>query len=221
VYLASWSGGKDSCFACYRAITTGHPVTGLLNCVSQESGRVSFHGVDPRLIQTQAVLAGIPLVQTATTPERYAEEFKEGARMLAGDRDIAGMVFGDIYLDEHRAWVEGICQDLGIRAVEPLWGRNRRSLIREFLDAGFRSVIIAAKADCIGPECIGRTVDDTFLDYLMVRRDVDPCGERGEYHTLVIGGPLFDGNIEIISSQVADRGEYRFLDIRDFRIERR
>jgi len=218
LYLASWSGGKDSCFAVYKAMQKGMKVTGLLNCVSRENGRVSFHGIDARLIQAQASLLGIPLLQKETTPDRYAEEFKEGVRTLADGIDIAGMVFGDIYLDEHLAWVEGICGDIGIKAIEPLWGMNTSVLIREFVSAGFRSVIIAGKADCIGTEWIGRLVDQDFLRYLDERPQVDPCGERGEYHTLVVGGPMFKGDIDIVASDVIERGGYRFLDVKSHQV---
>jgi uncharacterized protein (TIGR00290 family) len=218
MYLASWSGGKDSCFAVYKAMQAGGKVAGLLNCVSRENGRVSFHGVDARLIGAQASLLGIPLLQKETTPERYAEEFKEGVRALAGGAAVTAMVFGDIYLDEHLAWVEGVCRDLGIRAVEPLWGGNTSELIRAFVGAGFRSVIIAGKSACIGAEWIGRVIDQDFLHYLDDRPHVDPCGERGEYHTLVVGGPLFKGEIRIVSSDVVERGDYRFLDVKAYEV---
>ena len=218
LYLASWSGGKDSCFAVYKAMQTGMKVAGLLNCVSRENGRVSFHGVDARLIKAQSSLLGIPLLQKETTADRYAEEFKEGVHTLAKGNDIAGMVFGDIYLDEHLAWVEGVCRDIGIKAVEPLWGLNTSELIREFVDAGFRSVIIAGNADHIGREWIGRVIDTDFLEYIFARPQVDPCGERGEYHTLVVGGPLFKGRIEITGSEVVERNGYRFLDVNAYQV---
>ena len=218
LYLASWSGGKDSCFAVYRAMQRGMKVSGLLNCVSRENGRVSFHGVDARLIQAQASLLGIKLLQKETTPDRYAEEFKEGVRSLADGNDITGMVFGDIYLDEHLAWVEGVCGEIGIKAIEPLWGQDTSALISAFVAAGFRSVIIAGKADCIDREWIGRTIDNAFIEYLRKRRDVDPCGERGEYHTLVVGGPLFNGSIDITGSEVVERNGYWFLDVKAYQI---
>jgi len=218
MYLASWSGGKDSCFAVYKAMQEGMKVTGLMNCVSRENGRVSFHGVDVRLIQAQASLLGVKLLQKETTAEHYAEEFKEGVRSLADGNIMDGMVFGDIYLDEHLAWVEGVCRDIGIQAIEPLWGRNTSELIRQFVNAGFRSVIIAGKADCIDREWIGREIDADFLEYIFARPHVDPCGERGEYHTLVVGGPLFNGSIEITGSAVVERNDYRFLDVHEFQV---
>jgi diphthine-ammonia ligase len=218
LYLASWSGGKDSCFAIYKAIQQGMEIAGLMNCISRENGRVSFHFVDAGLIQAQAALLGIPLLQKETTADRYTDEFKEGVHTLAKGNDITGMVFGDIYLDEHLAWVEGVCRDIGIRAVEPLWGQNTSVLIKAFVAAGFRSVIIAGKVGCVDREWIGKTVDDTFIEYLTKRPDVDPCGERGEYHTLVVGGPLFNGSIEIIGAEVVERNGYRFLDVNGFHV---
>lgn len=216
MYLASWSGGKDSCFACYRLVRSGVRIAGLMNCCSKEHGRVSFHGIDPRLVRAQAELMGLPLLQQETTAENYAQEFKDGVRRLAASRAVKGMVFGDIYLDEHLAWVQGVCRDLGIEAIEPLWDEDTGKLLDEFVTAGFRSVIIAGKNDCIGPEWIGRVVDREFQAYLAARPQVDPCGERGEYHTLVIGGPLFKGHIEITKADVVERNGYRFLDVKAF-----
>lgn len=218
--LASWSGGKDSCFALYHAARSGKRIAGLLNCIQKENGRVSFHGVDQRLVQAQAALLGIPLLQKETTAERYAEEFKEGVRELGEGRGISGMVFGDIYLDEHLAWVEGVCRELGIEAIEPLWGKDTAALLKEFIDTGFRSVIIAADSRHIDADWIGREVGHDFREYLGSRPGIDPCGERGEYHSLVIGGPLFHGRIEIQKAETVERNGYRFLDIRRFDVVR-
>ena len=218
MHLASWSGGKDSCFAVYQAVRSGKRIAGLLNCVDRDNGRVSFHGVNSELIRAQAHLLRMPLLQQETMPESYAAEFKQGVRELGKGKGITGMVFGDIYLDEHLAWVDGVCRDLGIKAVEPLWGLNTTELIREFVSAGFRSVIIAGNADCIDAPWIGRMIDRDFIEYLSARPHVDPCGERGEYHTLVVGGPLFRGSIEITDAQTVERGGYRFLDVKSFQV---
>ena len=100
-YLASWSGGKDGCFACYEAIRQGYQVTYLVNFIAQEYHRVRFHGTDARLIQLQSEAIGIPLLQKETTWNGYEQEFKEAVRSLVPN-GIKGMVFGDIYLQEHR-----------------------------------------------------------------------------------------------------------------------
>jgi diphthine-ammonia ligase len=219
VYLSSWSGGKDSCFACYQIVRSGKKVVGLLNCVSKEHQRVSFHGVDPALIQAQSELAGIPLLQKETTPDHYEEEFKEGVRSLSGALNITGMVFGDIYLDDHLRWVEGVCNDLGIKALEPLWGKNTEDVLRAFINSGFKAVVISGQAGSIDREWIGHPVDMQFLEYMKTRPGVDICGENGEYHTLVLGGPLFNGEIHIGASDIIEKDGYRFLDIKKFLVQ--
>jgi uncharacterized protein (TIGR00290 family) len=116
--------------------------------------------------------------------------------------------------------VEGVCRYLGISAVEPLWGRETAGLLKEFVETGFRAVIIAASAEHIDAEWIGREIDHDFREYLASRPAVDPCGERGEYHSLVVGGPLFLGRIEITASEVVERSGYRFLDVHEFDVVR-
>ena len=115
-YIASWSGGKDSCSALYEAIGRGYEISHLVNFISQEFQRVSFHGTEAKLIQLQSQAISIPLLQKKTTPDGYEEEFKEAIRSLVPS-GIKGVVFGDIYLEEHKKWVERVCGELGLRAV--------------------------------------------------------------------------------------------------------
>jgi uncharacterized protein (TIGR00290 family) len=122
------------------------------------------------------------------------------------------MVFGDIYLDPHLQWVQRVCGEIGIEAREPLWGMDTRLLLEKFINLGFKSVIICAKADLIEQHWLGRTVDGEFLQYL-VARGVDPCGENGEYHTLVVDGPLFRQRIELLECRPYEREGYYLLDI--------
>ncbi|HMK49518.1 MAG TPA: diphthine--ammonia ligase [Thermodesulfovibrionales bacterium] len=217
MFISSWSGGKDSCFAFYKAMSAGFKVSHLLNFISKEYQRVSFHGVRRELIQAQAELAGIPLVQKETTPGNYETEFKEAVRSLLPG-GIRGMIFGDIYLDEHRQWVERVCRELGCEAVEPLWGRDTGDLMKDYVDAGVQAVIVSAQSDLIDKEWIGKPVDMRFIEHLKSKPDVDPCGEKGEYHTLVLGCPVFKGRIEITEEEVVKREGYWFLDIKDYRV---
>ncbi len=217
MFISSWSGGKDSCFACYKALRAGFKITCLINFISKEYQRVSFHGIKRNLIRTQAELAGIPLLQKETTPGNYECEFKEAVgSLLPGG--IKGMVFGDIYLDEHREWVERVCGELGCEAVEPLWGRNTEDLMKEYIDNNFRAVIVSAQSNLIEKEWIGKPVDMRFIEYLKKIPGIDLCGEKGEYHTLVVSCPLFKGAIEITEQEVINRQGYRFLDIKDYRV---
>ena len=215
-YLASWSGGKDGCFACYEAMRQGYQVTYLVNFTTQEHHRVSFHGTDTKLIQLQSEAIGIPLLQKETTWNRYEQEFKEAVRSLV-PKGIKGMVFGDIYLQEHLDWVERVCGDIGIEAVEPLWGRNTKEIVSDFIDSGFKAVIVSAKSKLIGQEWMGRYVDMDFISYLN-ERDIDPCGENGEYHTLVVNGPIFKSRIEIRQSSIIQRNSHWLLDISQYRL---
>jgi len=209
-YVASWSGGKDSCFACYKAILDGYDISHLVNFISSKYRRVSFHGTEARLIQLQADAAGIPLIQKETTREGYEQEFRDAVKALI-PHGVEGMVFGDIYLREHKDWTERVCGDLGIKSIEPLWGKQPERVLGEFIDSGFQAIIVSTKADLFDKGWIGKTVDDEFLKYLE-KNDIDPCGENGEYHTFVVGGPLFRKKIEISRGEVIKRESYWFLD---------
>ena len=209
-YIASWSGGKDSCFAVHEAMDKGYEISHLVNFISREFHRVSFHGTEARLIQLQSQAIGIPLLQRETTRDGYEQEFKEAVRSLISG-GVEGMVFGDIYLQEHKDWVERVCGDLGIQAIEPLWGRSTEEILSSFIDDGFEAVIVSAKSDLIDECWIGGRVDKAFMEYLK-KRGIDICGENGEYHTLVTGGPIFNRRIQLIESRTISRDNYWFLD---------
>ena len=215
-YISSWSGGKDSCFACYQALSEGYEISHLVNFISQEYKRVSFHGTEARLIQMQSQSLGIPVFQKETTPDGYEREFKEAVRSLL-HHGIKGMVFGDVYLDEHKEWVERVCGELGIEAVEPLWGKSTEEILTGFIDAGFEAIVVGAQARLIDEEWLGRRVDRDFMNYLK-SKNVDLCGENGEYHTLVLNGSLFKRRIEVTESRTVRRGDYWFLDTIKYRL---
>jgi len=215
-YISSWSGGKDGCFACYLALGEGYRISYLVNLISQEFKRVSFHGTEARLIQLQSQSIGIPLLQKETTRNGYEQEFKEAVQSLLPN-GIEGMVFGDIYTQEHKDWVERVCGELGIEAVEPLWNKNTEKVLTDFIDAGFEAIIVSAKAELIDGDWIGRRVDRKFLAYLKAK-NIDSCGENGEYHTLVVNGPLFSRRIEIVESRTINRDNHWLLDTVKYRL---
>lgn len=217
-YLASWSGGKDSCFALYEAMGKGYQISHLVNFISKEFHRVSFHGTEARLIQLQSQAIGITLLQKETTRDGYEQEFKEAVQSLIPS-GVEGMVFGDLYLQEHRDWVERVCRDLGIKAIEPLWGKNTEDILSGFIQKGFEAVIVSAKSDLIDEHWIGRRVDKAFMEYLK-KKDIDICGENGEYHTLVTNGPIFNGRVRLIESRIISRDNYWFLDTIRYELSR-
>ncbi|UCD72541.1 MAG: diphthine--ammonia ligase [Candidatus Bathyarchaeota archaeon] len=209
-YAASWSGGKDSCFACYEAINNEYNISHLVNFISEEDRRVRAHGMDAEIIKLQAEAIGIPLLQRATTRNGYEEAFKEALQTLIPSQ-VKGMIFGDIYIQEHKDWVERVCGELGIEAVEPLWGRDPEKILLDFMDAGFEAIVVSAKINLINKEWIGHKVDREFLSYLK-ENNIDACGEHGEYHTFVTYGPIFKKKVRIHKSKTATRDNHWFLE---------
>lgn len=214
--IVSWSGGKDSCLAGYKAMSLGYEVSHLINTISHEYKRVRFHGTKNTLLQKQAQAIGIPLLQRETTADGYEHEFKETIRSVIPN-GIEGIVFGDIYL-HMREWADKVCGELGIQAIEPLCGHNAEEILLDFIDSGFEAVVVATQANLLGEEWLGRRLNSVFLEDIKRKQTIDACGENGEYHTFVIDGPLFRQRIEICESQKVLRDGYWFLDICEHQI---
>ncbi len=213
--FASWSGGKDSCLACYLATGSGLEVRYLSNMITEDGKRSWTHGQTPELLQMQAQAIGIPLLQRRTKMADYETEFKNMILALKQD-GISGGIFGDIDLEEHRQWVERVCQEAGITAYLPLWGQRQHKILGAFIDLGFEAIVVAAKSDLFGEEILGQKVDLDFikhLDELRKTKDITPCGESGEYHTFVVDGPLFGQRIEILETRKVSKEGTRLLEI--------
>jgi uncharacterized protein (TIGR00290 family) len=227
--IASWSSGKDSCLACYKAIKMGYTVKCLFNTISNDSKRVRFHGVNKDLLKKQAEAVSIPLYQIETTPDGYIQEFKDAVRKLMERDGIWGMVFGDIFLEEHKKWIDDVCNDLGIKAIMPLWNKESEEVINEFINLGFEAIVVGVWTKNIknGNDWLGRKIEKEFIDYVKSYESIDLCGENGEYHTFVTNGPLFKKRINILKTEkVYIEREYKgeiygnwFLDIKEFRLD--
>lgn len=215
-FVVSWSGGKDGCMACYRALESGCNITRLVNFISDKPHKVRFHGMDAGLVRTQAQAMGIELLQKVASWEAYEKDFKETISGLK-PQGVNGMVFGDIYLQEHLDWVQRVCDEIGVEALEPLWGHDTKDLLNEFMDAGFEAVIVCVNSTMMDKEWVGRSVDRSFADYLGAN-GIDHCGEKGEYHTLVTGGPLFKKKIKLLHNGIVDHDGYYLLDISKFEL---
>ncbi|MFB0559382.1 MAG: diphthine--ammonia ligase [Dehalococcoidales bacterium] len=221
--IVSWSGGKDGCFACYRALAQGYEVTHLVNFISREFRRVSFHGTRAHLISRQAQAIGIPLVQYTVPPDLslYEKRFKRAISALQ-QRGAQGMVFGDIYLPEHREWIERVCGELGITPILPLWGMAPERVLSDFIEAGFEAIITSAKVDFFDEEWLGLKIDRSLqfdLKKLAEEKEFDICGEQGEYHTFVVDGPLFRKRVRVTYGDRVQRNGRWFLDIPRCRLE--
>ena len=221
--IASWSGGKDSCFACYKALAQGYEVSYLVNFISREFRRVSFHGTRAHLISRQAQAIGIPLMQYTVLPDMsfYEQTFKKAVSALKRN-GVEGMVFGDIYLQEHRDWIERVCGELGVTPLLPLWGMAPERVLSDFIEAGFEAVIISAKANIFDEKWLGRRIDHGLLfdlKKLGQGKELDVCGEQGEYHTFVVNGPLFWKRVQVTYGSRVQRDRHWFLDIPRCRLE--
>lgn len=216
--IASWSGGKDSCLAAFKATKSGYEVAWLLTFFSQEFRRSLSHGIEMKLMSEQARAVGLPSVQRIVPRgmEEYEQEFISAVQELKA-KGAEAMVFGDIALEEHKEWIEKQCGSLRIKPVEPLWGRESRDVFLDFTSAGFEATVVAADSKIFGPQFVGRKVDEDLLKDLEAL-GVDPAGEQGEYHTLVTEGPLFDRRMEILETGRVLKGGRWFLDIRKFKI---
>ena len=218
--FASWSGGKDCCLAAYRAMRSGLEIRYLANTITEDGKKSCSHGLSADIIKVQSQAIGIPVVQKRTTSESYEAVFKDMLRNFKQE-GIEGGVFGDIDFNEHRQWIERVCQAADIIPHLPLWRESQAKLMREFVSLGFKAVVVATKADLLGEEWLGREINLDFikdLDELSQTRDITPCGEAGEYHTLVIDGPIFPKRIEIRKTQNVSRDEHWFLEISDLKL---
>jgi len=210
--FVSWSGGKETSLACYRAMQKNFGIRYLLNMVSEDGEYSRSHGITSKLLRLQAEEIGVPIVQRKTTWNTYEEEFKKAALDFKKEGIEAG-VFGDIDLQEHRDWIERVCQDLDIRPILPLWNERREKLLEEFIQAGFKAIVIATNADFLEKEWLGQKIDKDFIKKLSALGNIDLCGEKGEYHTFVYDGPIFEKPVEFIIGKKIFKDKHWFLEL--------
>lgn len=217
-YAASWSGGKDSCFAYWKAIPQGLKVSYLLNFINEDSTRAMSHGLDHKLIALQAQAVGLPIIQQRVTWETYEAGLKAALEELKL-KGITGLVTGDIHLQEHKDWIDRVCGEMSMKAVLPLWQMDTSRLLTDFINAGFKAIVVSVKAEIFSKEWLGRQVDSKLaaeLRQLAERLDFDPCGEAGEFHTFVYDGPLFKKSVRISKTAPVARDDRWFLDILEY-----
>ncbi|MBN2488799.1 MAG: diphthine--ammonia ligase [Methanosarcinaceae archaeon] len=213
--VVSWTGGKDGCFACYKAISEGFDISYLLNFRQIES--MGSHEINPDLLYAQSEAMGIPLIQTDFVS--YEQEFKK----VIGDlnekgAEIEGAVFG--HIETHKKLVDRICDELDIELLLPLWDHDSEQIITDFIDSGFEAIVASVKADLLGKEWLGRKIDKKFVsDLSSINNSIDPCGENGEFHSFVTDGPLFKNRLRIVDSEKILRNGYWFLDISKYEAE--
>jgi len=211
----SWSSGKDSALALHRARgLLGLDVERLLVSVNADADRVSMHAVRTSLLDRQAERLGLP-VRRVALPAPCPNDVYEAA-MLAAIHDarraeVERMVFGDLFLEDVRRYREGNLDGTGIAPVFPLWGEPTDRLAREMLDVGIRAVLTCVDPAVLPAAFVGRDFDAQLLEDLPPH--VDPCGERGEFHTFVWDAPGFTAPIPITLGETVERDGFVFRDV--------
>lgn len=219
-YVVSWSGGKDSCFALWKAKSQGLKIAHLLNFVNEDSTRAMSHGLAPELIALQAQAMGLPLLQKKVTWDTYEAGFKSAVSELKL-KGITGVVAGDIYLQEHKDWVDRVCGEVDVKAILPLWQMNTAQLLTDFIEAGFKAIIVSVNAEFFGKEWLGRQLDGELaaeLNDVAQKLNIDPCGEAGEFHTFAYDGPVFNRAIKTGMAVSVYREGRWFLDIKEYNL---
>ena len=206
----SWSGGKDSCAALVRARAT-LDVTAMVTMFDEEAARSRSHGLRPAVLDAQADRLGLRRVTRPCSWPSYNDAFASALDALAAD-GITHIVFGDILFEEHRRWAERMCEPHGLTAVEPLWGLSTTTLLEEWIASGADAMIVTARAEFLDETWLGRRLSPECLSEF-ARLGVDPCGERGEYHTVVTNTPLFDRPLRLRASGHVRRSDCWALDV--------
>ena len=191
--LFSWSSGKDSGLALHELKKNGrYEVIGLLTTVTEGYERISMHGVRSGLLAKQAENLGMPLervyIPKESSNEKYETAMKE-ALLRYKDKGVSAIAFGDLFLEDLKHYREHRLAEVGLKAVFPIWKRDTKVLAGEFIRLGFKTVITCVDSQALDGRFSGREFDEQFLSDLP--KDVDPCGENGEFHSFVYDGPIF------------------------------
>jgi diphthine-ammonia ligase len=185
----SWSGGKDSCLALHRALAEGNELACFVTMFTEDHERSRSHGLTRGVLEAQAAAIGAPFLSASATWDDYERAFVELLKQAQAHGAMAA-VFGDIDIPRHRAWEENVCRQAGLTALLPIWQADRWQLLDEWWAAGFEARLVVAREGVVDRAYLGRVLDRQVAEELAAT-GVDPCGENGEFHTVVTAGPLF------------------------------
>ncbi|MGL5149290.1 MAG: diphthine--ammonia ligase [Clostridium sp.] len=208
-FLASFSGGKDSSLALYKAMEQGEAL-GIIVMMEEGGERTRAHSLFKDVLNAQAKAIGLPLFTGAASWGNYEKEF---VKILEMGKELGAevVVTGDIDVPEHECWHERVTSSCGLGLSMPLWKRNRVEVVREFIDLGFITKVVTVNTSRgMNESDLGKILTHEYIDELQ-KRGVDPCGESGEFHTVVIDGPLFKEKLNVIEDGITTEGEYIYL----------
>ena len=213
--LFCWSGGKDSAMALHALLQQDDVrIAALLTTVTEGYERISMHGVRRELLWRQAESIGLPLHEVLIPPQCvnpiYEARMEEALRKF-WDEGVRRVAFGDIFLEDLRAYRERNLAKVGMTAIFPIWKRETRDLAREFCEQGFRAVTACVDGKALDRSFAGREFNEAFFRDLP--ESADPCGENGEFHTFVFDGPVFREPVRWTKGEVVERDGFCFCDL--------
>jgi uncharacterized protein (TIGR00290 family) len=213
--LFCWSGGKDSAMALHSLLQQKEfHIAALLTTVTEGYERISMHGVRRELLKRQAQSIGLPLHEVRIPPHCvnpiYEARMEEALR-IHFETGVRKVAFGDIFLEDLRAYRERNLARIGMTAIFPIWKRDTRELIRAFHANRFRAIAVCVDSKVLSPSFAGRELDESFFRDLPAH--ADPCGENGEFHTFVFDGPIFKSPVPIRTGEIVNRDGFIFCDL--------
>ena len=213
--LQSWSGGKDSCMALAELLTDGtRSIAALVTTVTEGYDRVSMHGVRLAVLRQQADALGLPLhvvmIPQSASNSAYESRMEEAFERFRAN-GVTTIAFGDLFLDDVRRYREQWLARTGMTPIFPLWHRDTRDLARRFVDQGSRAILTCVDTRVLDRSFAGRDYDHALLADLPP--SVDPCGENGEFHTFVFGGPLFCRDVSVTRGERVQRETWCYCDL--------
>jgi uncharacterized protein (TIGR00290 family) len=195
----SWSGGKDACLALhYLAKSQKYDIDHLHTVIGEDTDRVGMHGIKKELIEAQAKSLNLPLKISYLPSDKSNISYDQVMRQYADycqSKDIDTIAFGDIFLEDLRKYREDKMAEVDMKCIFPLWGKPTSEVIQEFLELGYKTKICAGDASKLNKDLLGKTITQDLIGNLS--KDVDPCGENGEFHTFVFDGHLFQNPLKI------------------------
>ena len=218
--VASWSGGKDSCYACYLATQQGYEVVNILTMMMSKE-KSNFHMIPVGVLDAQSDAIGIPIVKQRATPKTYEDDFKTALRQFKS-QGAEGLVTGDIYevAGHEQGWLGRVLKEVGLKPIKPLWMLDTKQIYLDYLKTGFKATVVRTNLEKLGMDWLGRVLDRKFYDDILRLEGVDPCGEGGEYHTVVTDGPTFKKKIEILETRKHKLdGGFGCLEIKRFEVK--
>lgn len=210
-FVISYSGGKDSVLSLHKMLEAGNDPIGLLVMINRNMQRSWFHGVDIHMLKQISSSLEIPLIMCESAGEDYHTALEDGLKR-AKQAGAEACAFGDIDIEGHREWCIQRCEAVGLKCIHPLWHKDREENTKEIISLGYQCLIKCIKNEALSKDFLGKVLDFAVVEQ-MKKRNIDICGENGEYHTVVVDGPIFKHPISYECKEILDFGNISAINI--------